>query len=55
MYQSSKTDDLARVLEDSRDLVIVTGGDGTVGKMGKHLADSDVRISLFRQDGQQCG
>jgi diacylglycerol kinase (ATP) len=47
VYRSSKTDDLSQVLQDPGSLVVVAGGDGTVGKVAKHLVGRGVPIGLL--------
>ena len=45
-YQSTK-DDLSAVLEDVGDLAIVAGGDGTVAKVARALADTDIPLAVL--------
>ncbi len=47
VYRSSKADDLAQALQDAGSLVLVAGGDGTIGKVAKHLPDRGVPIGLL--------
>ncbi len=47
VYESSKSANFAKALEDPGELVIVAGGDGTVGKVAKHLLGSAVPIRLY--------
>lgn len=45
-YQSTK-DDLSAVLEDVGELAIVAGGDGTVAKVARALADTDIPLAVL--------
>jgi diacylglycerol kinase family enzyme len=46
-YQSTKGNDYKEALKKSTDLVLVGGGDGTVGKVGRGLIDSGVPLSVL--------
>ena len=45
-YQSTK-DDLSTALEDVGELAIVAGGDGTVAKVARALADTDIPLAIL--------
>ena len=45
-YQSTK-DDLSAALEDVGELAIVAGGDGTVAKVARALADTDIPLAVL--------
>jgi diacylglycerol kinase (ATP) len=45
-YQSTK-DDLSAVLEDVGELAVVAGGDGTVAKVARALADTDIPLAVL--------
>jgi len=45
-YQSTK-DDLSAVLEDIGELAVVAGGDGTVAKVARALADTDISLAVL--------
>jgi diacylglycerol kinase (ATP) len=45
-YQSTK-DDLSAALEDVGDLAVVAGGDGTVAKVARGLADTDIPLAVL--------
>ena len=45
-YQSTK-DDVSSVLEDVGELAIVAGGDGTVAKVARALADTDIPLAVL--------
>jgi len=45
-YQSTK-DDLSAVLEDVGELAVVAGGDGTVAKVARALADTDISLAVL--------
>jgi diacylglycerol kinase family enzyme len=47
IYRSTKKEAYEKVLEKPADLVIAAGGDGTVGKVGRHLVDSGVPLAVF--------
>jgi diacylglycerol kinase (ATP) len=46
-YQSSKDDDWAQALEDPGELVVVAGGDGTVGRIAKRMAGRGVPMAVL--------
>jgi diacylglycerol kinase (ATP) len=46
-YRSTKADDLTDALQDPGDLVVVAGGDGTVGKIARLLAGSSVPMAIL--------
>jgi diacylglycerol kinase (ATP) len=46
-YVSTKDDDVKDALKGARDIVIVAGGDGTVGYVFTHLADRSVPIGVL--------
>jgi diacylglycerol kinase (ATP) len=46
-YQSTKRKDYKKALKKSTDLVLVGGGDGTVGKVGRGLIDRGVPLSVL--------
>jgi diacylglycerol kinase (ATP) len=46
-YHSLERSDRLEALEDPGDLVVVAGGDGSVGKVFKELATKDVRVTLL--------
>ena len=46
-YQSIKEDGWSRVLRKSADLVVVAGGDGTVGKVARRLIGSGMPIAVL--------
>ncbi|HZM34614.1 MAG TPA: diacylglycerol kinase family protein [Burkholderiales bacterium] len=43
-YQSSKDDDWTDVLEKQADVVVAAGGDGTVGRVARHMAGRNVPL-----------
>jgi diacylglycerol kinase (ATP) len=45
-YQSTK-DDLSAVLEDVGELAVVAGGDGTVAKVARALADTNIPLAVL--------
>lgn len=46
-YVSTKDDDLKRALKHAWDLVVVAGGDGTVGYVLTHLADRSIPVGIL--------
>jgi diacylglycerol kinase family enzyme len=46
-YQSSKTKGFAKALKEKTDLVLVAGGDGTVGKIARHLIGRKIPLSVL--------
>src|SRR6266478_1112511 len=46
IYQSTEND-YKKALKKPTDLVLVAGGDGTVGKVGRELIDSGVPLSVL--------
>jgi diacylglycerol kinase (ATP) len=46
-YQSSKDDDWKRALRKPADLVVVAGGDGTVGRVIRRMVGRDVPVALL--------
>jgi diacylglycerol kinase (ATP) len=46
-YQSTKKNDYKKALKKSADLVLAAGGDGTIGKVGRELIDSDIPLSVL--------
>ncbi len=46
-YQSSKDDGWKKALEKPGDLVVVAGGDGTVGKVARRMAGRDTPMALL--------
>lgn len=46
-YQSSKDDGWAEALEDPGELVVVAGGDGTVGRIAKRMAGRGVPMAVL--------
>ncbi|WP_416672115.1 diacylglycerol/lipid kinase family protein [Egbenema bharatensis] len=46
-YQSAKDDRWETVLEDPGDLIVVAGGDGTVGKVAKRLIGRSVPMAIL--------
>jgi diacylglycerol kinase (ATP) len=46
-YQSSKEDGWKKALKKPADLVVVAGGDGTVGRVTRRMAGRDVPIALL--------
>ena len=46
-YQSSKEDGWKRVLKKSADLVVIAGGDGTVGRVVRRMPEHDVPVALL--------
>ncbi len=46
-YQSSKEDGWKRALKKRTDLVVVAGGDGTVGKVARRMVDRGVPVALL--------
>jgi diacylglycerol kinase family enzyme len=47
VYRSAKAEDFTSALREPGELVIVAGGDGTVGKVGKHLAGTGIPVGLY--------
>lgn len=47
VYRASKSDDLSHALQKPGGLVVVAGGDGTVGKVAKHLIGRDIPINVL--------
>jgi diacylglycerol kinase (ATP) len=47
IYQSTKKGDYKKALKKSTNLVLVAGGDGTVGKVGRALIESGVPLSVL--------
>jgi diacylglycerol kinase (ATP) len=46
-YQSSKEDGWKKVLKKRADLVVIAGGDGTVGRVVRRMAEHDVPVALL--------
>src|SRR5438132_2096955 len=46
-YQSTKKSSYKKALKKSTDLVLVAGGDGTVGKIGRELIDTGIPLSVL--------
>src|SRR5216117_785353 len=46
-YQSTKKSDYKKALKKPADLVLVAGGDGTVGKVGCELIDSGIPLGVL--------
>lgn len=46
-YQSTDEDDFPRALRDPGEVVVVAGGDGTVGEVAKHLNGRGIPIGLL--------
>jgi diacylglycerol kinase (ATP) len=46
-YQSSKEDGWKKVLKKSADLVVIAGGDGTVGRVVRRMPEHDVPVALL--------
>lgn len=46
-YVNTKSDDYAESFSDLGELVVIAGGDGTVGKIGKHLLHRNIPIGLL--------
>jgi diacylglycerol kinase (ATP) len=46
-YQSTKKRDYKKAVKKSTDLVLVAGGDGTIGKVGRELIDSGIPLSVL--------
>jgi diacylglycerol kinase family enzyme len=47
IYQSTKKSDYKNALKKPVDLVLVAGGDGTVGKVGRELIDSGIPLGVL--------
>jgi diacylglycerol kinase family enzyme len=47
IYQSTKENDYKRALNKATDLVLVGGGDGTVGKVCRELIDTGIPLSVL--------
>jgi len=46
-YQSSKEDGWKKVLKKRADLVVIAGGDGTVGRVVRRMSEHDVPVALL--------
>jgi diacylglycerol kinase family enzyme len=46
-YQSTKDDDYAKALDQLCDVVLAAGGDGTVGKVAKHLIGRPIPLGVL--------
>ena len=46
-YRSAKDGDWSASLEDPGDLVVVAGGDGTVGRVARRLIDTGIPLTLL--------
>jgi diacylglycerol kinase (ATP) len=46
-YCSTKENDYKKILELPTDLIFVAGGDGTLGKISKHLKNTEIPIALL--------
>jgi diacylglycerol kinase family enzyme len=46
-YVSKKDKGLASALREAEEIVLVAGGDGTVGRAAKHLIDRDVALAIL--------
>jgi diacylglycerol kinase family enzyme len=46
-YQSTKKNDYQEALKEPTDLVLVAGGDGTVGKVGRELIDRAIPLAIL--------
>ena len=46
-YQSTKKSSYKKALKKPADLVLVAGGDGTVGKVGRELIDTGIPMSVL--------
>ena len=46
-YQSSKEDDWKSALKEDAELVVIAGGDGTVGRVVRRMAGRDVPLALL--------
>jgi diacylglycerol kinase family enzyme len=47
IYESTRTSDYKKALKKPVDVVLVAGGDGTVGKVGRELIDSGVPLGVL--------
>ena len=47
IYESTKESDYKKALKKPVDVVIVAGGDGTVGKVGRELIDSGIPLGVL--------
>jgi diacylglycerol kinase family enzyme len=47
IYQSTKKSDYKKALKKSVDVVLVAGGDGTVGQVGRELIDSGIPLAVL--------
>jgi diacylglycerol kinase family enzyme len=47
IYQSTKKSDYKKALKKPVDVVLVAGGDGTVGKVGRELIDSGIPLGVL--------
>lgn len=47
IYQSTKERDDKKALKKPTDLMLVAGGDGTVGKVGRELIDTGIPLSVL--------
>jgi diacylglycerol kinase family enzyme len=46
-YRSSQDDDLAAALREPADVIAVAGGDGTIGRVAKRMAGSNVALAVL--------
>ena len=46
-YQSAKDDDWKRALKKPADLIVIAGGDGTVGRVARRVADRGIPLALL--------
>jgi diacylglycerol kinase family enzyme len=47
IYESTKESDYKKALKKPADVVLVAGGDGTVGKVGRELIDSGISLGVL--------
>src|SRR6266481_9232436 len=47
IYESTKKSDYKKALKKPVDVVLAAGGDGTVGKVGRELIDSDIPLGVL--------